>query len=110
MGYINPDWITGDKHAKNLYDAGVYTDIEVNVDAKLYRDCADRGIDIPVDGSGFVDSVYLQSIASLLALWYLFEKGAKGIRDSDTDIYEIKAMGNQQQYRDAITSLMYSKV
>ena len=110
MGYINPDWITGDKHAKQLYDAGVYTTVEVNIDSKIYRDCYDLGIDIPVDGSGYIDSVYLQSVMSLLALWYLFAKGGRGIRDNDVDVYADKAMSNQQQYRDALSQLTYSKV
>ncbi len=109
MGYINPTWLQVDKHSKHAYDAGLYTDVEVDVDAELYRMCADRGITIPVDGSGYVDSVYLQTIATSLALWKLLSS-ASGVNDNDNDEYERKALANQQDYLISMGNLCYSKV
>ena len=109
MALVNPDWINSDKHADHLITAGLWTGVSDDVDAQLYQDCQDRGITIPVDGSGFIDSQYLQAIARFCALWLLFDS-ATGIRDSNTDIYREKAMRSQQMYLNNISKAVESKV
>ena len=109
MALVNPDWINTDKHAEHLIQAGLWVGISDNVDAQLLQDCSDRGITIPVDGSGYIDSIYLQSISRFCALWFLFDS-ATGIRDKDSDIYRDKVMRAQQMYLNNISKAVQSKV
>jgi hypothetical protein len=107
MGYINPTWLDTDKHGKAL--SSIYSEVEPIVDAEIYRACYDRGITIPVDGTGYIDSQYLQTIAINLALWKLLGS-ASGIRDNDNDEYERKSLAYQQEYYNGLSNLCYSKV
>ena len=109
MGYVNPLWLQVDAHAKDLFDEGVYAEVEPIVDAELYRVCADRGIVIPVDGNGYVSSEYLQTVVTPLAIWKLLSS-VVGVRDDDMQVYQNKAGTYQQEYYMALANLCYSKV
>ncbi len=109
MSYIDPSWITKDLHGSHLYDAGQWAKVADTVDSKLNLDCARRGITIPVDGDGYIDSDALQSVAIDLAFWYLFAS-CRGVRDSNTDAHRQLAVDHQQMYLLGVSNLRYTLV
>lgn len=102
---INTDWLKFDRHAKMLVEQNLYTqEVSDTVDNNIISVCEQYGVDIPVDGSGYIDSPHIRKLAVDYAIFTLFT-GNWGVVDSDKDVFSEKASYHEKQYRDAVAEL-----
>ena len=112
MGYINPEWLNQDEHARALKAADKYDNYSEAVDREIQEACLDAGVktaDIPVDVDGYVTGVHLRNLGVSYALYALFS-GHWGIRDSSSDIYLDKSNRYRDEWRDRKRKLTAAKI
>jgi hypothetical protein len=113
MGYINPEWLNSDEHARALKAADKYDQYTDAVDRQIIIDCLDVGIlqtEIPVDIlTGFTTSLHLRQLGVSYAMYALFS-GHWGVRDTSSDIYRDKAERYYREYRDLRGRLTATKI
>ena len=104
MSLLNPDWVNYDKHTRSLNISGWYTEASDTIDNEIVAICEERGVTIPTDIDGYIDSAILRSIAVDYAIFTLLT-GNWGISDNDSEIYRNKASYHWGQYDKKIKNL-----
>jgi len=104
MSLLNPDWVDYDKHTQALKLAGWYIEASDTIDNEIQAICDERGVTIPLDISGYIDSAILRSIAVDYAVFTLLT-GNWGISDTGNDLYRAKASYHWGQYDKKVKNL-----
>jgi len=109
MSLINPIWLDVDKHTKALKASGWYDTVSDTIDNSIIAVCAQRGVTIPTDVDGYIDSPFLRIIAVDFAIFSMLV-GNWGVRDSDSQVYKEKASYHWGQYDKNVKMLCPSLV
>ncbi len=104
MSLVNPEWIKYDKHTRALETSGWYEICEDQIDNQIKRDCIERGITIPTDASGFIESPVLRAVAEEYAMFCMLI-GNWGMGDNDRELFREKAQYHWSQYDKSIKNL-----
>ena len=104
MSLLNPNWLKIDQHTTALIASGWSDIVADNIDNEIRVICGNRGVEIAVDGSGFMTSGYLRSIFTDYALFGVLI-GNWGMNDSDTPVYRDKANYYWRQYEIKVKGL-----
>jgi hypothetical protein len=104
MSLLNPEWVDFDKHTRALKLAGWYAEVSDTIDNEIQANCIERGVTIPLDIDGYIDSPVLRSLSVDYAVFSLLT-GNWGISDNDSQLYRDKASYHWSQYDKKLKSL-----
>ena len=104
MSLLNPEWVDFDKHTRKLNASGWYTEVSDTIDNEILSVCGQRGVTIPTDISGYIDSPFLRSLCVDYAVFTMLV-GNWGVRDNDAQVYSDKANYHWGQYEKKLKNL-----
>jgi hypothetical protein len=112
MAYLNPDWLLQDEHAEYIDDVADISAYDVAIDREVETIALTKGVrvdEIPVDGSGYLDSRVLQSYAIAYAMYVLF-RGYWGKRSGNQDIYYDKMIVYEREVQRLSSFVTYGSI
>ena len=104
MSLLNPEWVEFDKHTRALKSSGWYTEVSETIDNEILSACGQRGVTIPTDIDGFIDSPFLRSLSVDYAVFTMLV-GNWGVREGDAQVYSDKANYHWGQYEKKLKNL-----